>query len=373
MLEIFDRQVLRTSAMEDMQDARARAVRTGQWVRATMLGSKDAERWCAQNRVRILTAADAMQGRTLSRGVHAAASTTSNTAGGFLVPEETEDAIIALRNAAGVFRQNARSRSMGSDIRNLPRRTGGYTVGFVDDNGQLGESQAGFDSVGLRARKLCAFTRIPSELYEDEIAGLGEFFMEEMGFALADKEDDCGFNGDGGQTYGGIYGIRKKLLDGTHDASKVAAASHSTFVTLDAADLGSLIGKLPEQYLQNAKFYCSAFAVGNTFARLGATAGGTILTPNGPRTLMSYLGWPIVPTPKMPGTGSQVGAVMICFGDMRSSSTLGDRRGLVVSLSEHRYLELDQIAVMGRERFDIVNHDLGDNSNAGAMVGLVGA
>jgi HK97 family phage major capsid protein len=63
---------------------------------------------------------------------------------------------------------------------------------------------------------------------------------------------------------------------------------------------------------------------------------------------------------------------MILFGDLRASSTLGTRRGVTVKASEHLYFSNDQLAVMGTERFDLNNHNLGNNSTAGAIVGLVG-
>ena len=68
-------------------------------------------------------------------------------------------------------------------------------------------------------------------------------------------------------------------------------------------------------------------------------SGGSIDTVAGPRPQLSYLGWPIVPCPKMPCAGSQTGKVMILFGDLHLAATLGDRRGVTVRQSRHRYLE----------------------------------
>ena len=36
------------------------------------------------------------------------------------------------------------------------------------------------------------------------------------------------------------------------------------------------------------------------------------------------------------------------------------------------YAANGQIGVLGFERFDIVNHDMGDNTNAGPVVALIG-
>jgi HK97 family phage major capsid protein len=297
-----------------------------------------------------------------------------NTLGGFLVPDAIEDIIISRRNLVGVFRAHARVRPMGSDSLPAPRRTGGFTAYFVGENTALTESNATWDNVNLSTKKLAALTRVSNELYEDNSVDLGAWITDELGYAFGGKEDDCGFNGDGTSPYGGIRGICPLLLDGNHGAGKVAAASgHNLFTELDGVDLGSLIGVLPEYALAGASWYASSYAIANTFSRLNVVSGGNIMTATGPRPLLSYLGFPIVPCPKMPGAGSQLGKVMLLFGDLSLAATLGDRRGVTVRQSRHRYIELDQLGIRGTERVDIVCHDLGDNSLAGPLVGLVGS
>lgn len=343
------------------------AYRAGRWFAAAMLNDPQSRAYCERNPGLEIIPAKA-------DGVKAAVGTT-NTGGGFLVPSELEAAIISRRALSGVFRRDARVRPMGSDLRSFPRRQSGLTTYFVAGNDPLTESQPVFDNVDLNAKKLITFTRLPNELWEDEMVGLGEWWLEEVSAAFADTEDSCGFNGDGSQTYGGIVGITPQLINGSHNAGKItAAAAHDLFTELDSTDLGSVMAALPEQYLQNAKWYASSYAIGNTFARLGMLPAGTTFDAYGrPRPMFSYAGFLIEPTPKLPGAGSQTGKVMLLFGDLRMCSTMGSRTGVVMNLSQHRYLDLDQVAIKGRERFDIVSSELGDGTTAGAMVGLVGA
>ena len=63
---------------------------------------------------------------------------------------------------------------------------------------------------------------------------------------------------------------------------------------------------------------------------------------------------------------------MLFFGDLSMAATFGDRRGMTIAVSTERYFELDQLAIKGTERFDIVAHGLGDNTNAGPIVALIG-
>jgi HK97 family phage major capsid protein len=64
---------------------------------------------------------------------------------------------------------------------------------------------------------------------------------------------------------------------------------------------------------------------------------------------------------------------MMAFGDMYAAAVLGQRRGLTIARSEHRYLENDQLAILATERFDAVVHDMGDNTNLGSLAVLVSA
>jgi HK97 family phage major capsid protein len=335
----------------------AKAAKAGRYVAALVFGNAEALKWCNDN------------GITITK----AQSESVNTAGGALVPPLLADEIVELRALAGVMRNEARVWPMEASEISIPLRTGGLTASFTAENAQISESQGSWGSIGLSAKKAAVLTRLSNELAEDALAALGIYTVEECSFALADKEDAAGFAGDGTSPYGGIIGILNVLADGNHAAGKVTAASgHDTFSEIDATDIAALMAALPERYWQTAKFHCSSYAAASTFARLGATAGGWIMSVSGPRPMLSYLGFPIILSPKYPGSGSQTGKVMITFGDLFAAVEFGDRSGVVVSTSLHRYIENDQLAIKATERFDIVAANLGDADNAGPLVGLVG-
>ena len=167
----------------------------GMWCRATIYDDAAAQAYCARHKMPITRAA--------SEGI--------GIAGGFLVPAPMQNSIIVLREERGIFRRNARVLGMTSDSASQPRRTGGLTAVFAAEATAATESSAAWDSVGFVGKKLLALTRASSELDEDAI-GLAEQITSEIAYAFASKEDDCGFNGDGTSTYGGIRGITH--LDG---------------------------------------------------------------------------------------------------------------------------------------------------------------
>ena len=340
----------------DGYDGAKRAARTAAWIRATIFDDEGGKSYCRRNRIPFAKA----QGEG------------NNTSGAVLVPDEIETSILSLRDLAGVFRRQATTLKMGSDTRSWPRRTGGLTANFTAEGGIVAESAATWDNLNLTAKKIATLTRLSSELHEDEDVDLAEWFVSEIAYAFAATEDRCGFIGDGTSTYGGITGVLTKLLDGTHGAGKITAASgHGTFALLDATDLSGLMAALPEYVLPSASWIVSAYGYATCFARLGAVAGNDTGSFDG-RPALNYLGFPVVTTPNLPGSGSQTGKVMVAFGDLSLAAAIGSRRGVTVRASQHRYLENDQIGILGTERFDINVHDLGDNAKAGPIVGLIG-
>lgn len=336
------------------QGGMARAYKVGQFCRAALFGQQDAADWCKENGVPLVKAQ--------AEGV--------NTAGGVLVPEEMMNEIIILRETYGVFRKQCRVVPMGRDTLNWPRRTGGLTAYFMSENGSFTESNATWDNVNLTAKKIGALTKISTELAEDAIINIADYIVDEIAYAFASKEDDCGFNGDGTSTYGGMRGITVIAADSSHTAGLYTATGHSTYATLDNTDLTGLMGKLPQYALTNAKFYCSQTAFATVFERLVAAAGGNSISTLDGAVQYRYLGFPIIISQKLPTTASVTGTVTMFFGDLAKAAAMGERRGVTIRRLDERFADTDQIGILGTERFDINVHDMGDTSNAGPLVAL---
>jgi HK97 family phage major capsid protein len=293
-----------------------------------------------------------------------------NSQGGVLVPNLMSDRIITLRQASGIMRQFASNWPITQgDEMTVPRRTTGVTVSFLAENATLASNDLAFDAVTLHPKKLGGFVRLSSEVSMDSIIPWTEYLMEDFASALALVEDDCGLNATGTSSYAGMQGICPTLIDGTHTAGAVAAASGSkTALTITTADLAALMWALPEQYWPAARFYMSGYFYGCGIARLVGATGGNVETGAG----LSYAGVPISLTPKMAGSGDQPGKVMILLGDMSKCMAFGSGREITAATSTQRYMDMDQLACRVTERIDLVPHSLGDDSSAGPIVGLVG-
>jgi len=338
---------------ETRRVAEARAHVAGQWARAALLGHADAARWLS----------DGGYSRALAGGIA--------SKGGVLVPEELSDAVIDLREQFGVFRQFARVMPMNSDILSVPRRTGRVSGTWVGENTTISADDGSWDNVELVAKKLAALTRMSSELSEDSTIDVASFLAMEFAMSFAEAEDDAGWNGDGTSTFGGHEGVLSKI---SGLAGEVAATSgNDTFAEISAVDLTTLAAALPAYALPGAAWYCSQACNQLVFQRLAQASGGATMVERGSIEIGMYGGYPIRVSQKLPtSTGDLSDSAMLVFGDLRLAAMMGDRRTFRLEVLTERYADLDQIGVKGTERVSIVVHDVGDATNAGPLVVLLG-
>ncbi len=304
-----------------------------------------------------------------------------NTAGGTYVPDEFSADLIRLVEEYGVFRANARVMPMSRDTLSIPRATSGLTAYWVGEAAAITESTGGSDRVLLSTKKLAALTTASTELMEDAVIAFADLLMKQAATAIAYAEDDAGFNGTGASTYGGIVGILTKMVDinGTGDGGGVVAASGNLWTEITNADITAMIGRTPAYPGAVEKFYCSKPFWGSVFARLAVSPTGSVTSSTGAGIAevqntspqLRYLGYPVVICQTMPKTAADT-TLCCLFGDLSLSSTFGDRRQMVMTTNVGALstFEQDEVAFKWTERLDIVNHDLGDATNAGPIVAL---
>lgn len=338
------------------KDADRAAYSVGKWVQACC-GVKSAADWCRD------------QGITVQKG-HIEGD---NTLGGYLVPDQIDDAIIDLRETYGVFRQYARRSVMTSDTKSRRRRNGGLTAYAVGEAAAGTESTKSLGLVQLIAKKWMVLTTISNELGEDATINLGDDTAQEIAYAFARKEDDCGFIGDGTSTYHGIVGLQSAFTNngGTSNAG-VQDGTGSTWSALVLSDFTGLVGKLPLfARTPNTRWYCSAPFWNGVMEQLMYASGGVTVTEvmNGVPTPM-FLGYPVVLAQVLPNSSATGYSAFL--GDLSLAADFGDRRGTTVSFSDSALnaFEQDEIAVRGTTRFDVNVHDVGSTSAAGPIVAM---
>lgn len=338
-----------------------RAYRFAKWFTGAVVGVESAKQFCKDNGIEI---------KAHSEG--------TNYLGGYLVPPEFSNDIIDLREQYGVARRVARVVPMGSDTLSIPRRTGGLTAYFVGEATAITESSKSWNQVNLVARKLGVLSLWSSELNEDAMVSIGDDLAGEIAFAFSYKEDDCYFNGDGTSTYGGINGVRNRLLDvfttsgGTGLVLVTAVASTGYWDEITLAQFHNVVGALPLYARGDAQWICSTTFYDTVMAKLQTAAGGNTVADIANGGQPRFLGYPVTFSQVMPTTAA-VSHIPVVFGNFRLGTTFGDRRMLALALSSDYKFAEDQLAIRGTERFDINVHDVGATGTAGPIVGLITA
>lgn len=350
------------------EGADERAFRFGKFVLASIFGNEKAAEWCRENGVLL---------KAQSEGVA--------TAGGFLVPDEFSTDIIVLRDSYGIARRLCRVWPMGRDAMTVPKLTSGLTAYAVgestsDSPSAITASTTAFGQVGLTAKKWGVLTYLSPELDEDAAVNIGDMLAGEIAYAFAKGEDTALFSADGTSTYHNMNGLRTLFNNGVGSlkGSVDAASGHDTMAELDATDLAAVQGRLPQYVYERGdpRWYCSQTMFANVFERLIGASGGVTKDQTSGRTLREYNGYPIEITPAMlapaASTTDASDVAMILFGDIAMATSFGDRRGMTVARSTDYKFAEDMIAIKGTERYDINVHGIGDATNPGPIVALMG-
>lgn len=307
------------------------------------------------------------------------AAVGSNDASGYqyLVPEEFGQDLIDLRERRGVVRKLFKLVPMSSDTRTDPRRKGGLTAYFVGQNAAGTESNKTWDPVRLTAKDLMALARYSNQLREDAVLNIGDDLAGDIAYAFADKEDKCGFNGDGTSEYGGITGARTALAS-SGSAGLVTQGTSNTWAALVLSDFDKVVGKLPEYAdTPETSWVCHRTFYYEVVEKLIQASGGVPAyeVRAGERSTPRFKGYPVLFSQVFPNT-TAVATIPILLGNFVLGASFGDRRRDEIAFSEHASIggenlfERNQIGIRGTERFDVVVHDVGDSTNPGPIVGL---
>jgi len=301
------------------------------------------------------------------------------TYGGASVVTEFSTRLIRLVEEYGVIRKvMARTPGaivpMSSADQTMLRRKSGLTAYFTGDAAATTQSRAGFNRVNLTAKEMSTLTLVPISLLEDSPINWADFITLEGALAFATKEDQCAIDGDGGSTYGGIVGIRSKMVDGDHAGSyDDATAGDDQWGEYIFDDFEELVGKTPAYPGAQEVWLCSKICKAQTFDRLIRAAGGATGQDRSRGSYPQFIGHDVVISQAMPkATTAYNETVVALFGDVGLACTIGDRKGVTLARSEHRYFEYRQVGFLLSKRFAFNAHDLGDASSAGPLVGLRG-
>ena len=329
-------------------DSEEDAYRAGLWFKAAFFNDKEASRLC--NDYGILNTA--VEG--------------TDSLGGYLVPTELSDAIVAIRSRGGVARQLCKIVGMGSDVLNIPKVTAGLTVDYPAEAAAITASDQTWGVITATAKKRAIVSKVANELLHDSVISVIDDLAVAIGNAFAVREDAELILGDGSAAYGSITG----LVDGMGAGGTVDMASGNTaFSDITLADLNSLVGNMPDKYYGSAEpsWLISRVAWASNIQSLVYAAGGNTLADLASGADPQLFGFPVKISDSMPV--SAVSTYAAFFGNFDAGCLIADRMGIDISVSEEAYWANDITAIKGVTRYDIQVHDIA-GSSAGAVSGL---
>jgi len=344
----------RLRAFQNARDA----YQVGMWFKAKS-GDAEARRWCQDH------------------GVEARAQgSTGATTGSAFVPDVLSSTVIRLVDQYSAFAQNATNVVMPSDVLLFPRRTAGATAYWINENTAITASDPTSNQVTLTAKKVSGAVVLASELLSDSLVSISDWIAAELALTLSNAVEEAAWSGNPSNApavAGLVSGYTGGLLAAsaaTYAASLVTAAG-DTPDEVTKANLLAMMAKVPQHSRQGAKWFCSPFFFASCMQALDLNQGGSVGLSQGMGP--TFLGSEVVFTDRLPSGADSTGNIMALYGNMANSSYYGIRQAIEIASSDQVNFLSDQTVIRAVARVAITHANLGTDTVAGPIIGLVGA
>ncbi len=275
-----------------------------------------------------------------------ALSEGTDSAGGYLVPEEFSAKVLDIASDVGYARKLGTVLTMKRDVMNIPTLASKPAVQWVSEAGAISTGEPTFGQVQLVAKKAGLIVPVTTELFEDSTVDVSMILTRIFAEALASAEDAQAFVGDGTVFTGILNDPGVNVV--TMPATKVS------FDDITADDLINLISAVPSTVAPKSAFFMHRSVLAK-IKTLKDGNGAYLFDPKD-RTIWGYPVYTIESMPAM--TDSAAGKAFIIFGDP-SWLYLGDRKQMSVALADQatvgttKLFEQDLIALRVIERVAI--------------------
>ena len=280
------------------------------------------------------------------------------TAGGFLVPEQYSQEIIAFLRAQAIMRRlGARTIGVPTGTLNVPKLSGGAVANWIGETQHLTKTEPTTGQVTLRLKKLGALVPISNDLLRRSSPGADAIVRDDVVAAMRVGEDSAFLRANG--TDFTPKGLRYWAV-----AANIVAAGATSLAQV-TSDLGKLVNKLKGQ---NIPMLTPAWIMGPRSEQYLATVQNT----NGffvyrDEILRGQLwGWPVAVTTSVPENltdGGNTDESEVTLVDM-AQIVIGEGPNLMVDASQEAAyhdgtsvqaaFSLDQTVIRAIEEVDLV-------------------
>ena len=264
----------------------------------------------------------------------------TDTEGGYLVPDTFEKRLITSLEEENVIRKHAHVFTTSNGAHKIPIVSARGTAAWVDEEGQIPESDDAFGQQLIGAHKISTLIKVSEELLNDSAFDLESHFRTEFVARMGEAEEEAFITGDGaGKPYG--------ILHDTEGAEVGVTTASATAITAD--ELIKLYYSLRGPYRTNAVWLLNDATVAQI--RTLKDNNGQYLWQTGLKdgTPDTLLGKTVITTPYMPTIAG--GAKPIAFGDFRKY-WIGDREGITFKRLNELYAANGQVGFLATKRVD---------------------
>lgn len=263
-----------------------------------------------------------------------------NTEGGYLAPDEFERTLVEALEEEDIFRNLANVIQTSSGDRKIPVVATKGNASWVDEEGEIPESDDSFKQVTLSAYKLATMIKVSEELLNDSAFDLESYIAKEFGRRMGTKEEEAFFVGDG-------TGKPTGILDDTAGGEIGKTTASSTAITFD--EIMDLFYSLRSPYRKKATFLMNDSTV-KAIRKLKDASGNYLWQPSvtagTPDTILNR---PVLTSSYMPEIAS--GNKTIAFGDYQYY-WIADREGRSFKRLNELFAITDQVAFISTQRVD---------------------
>ena len=264
----------------------------------------------------------------------------TDTEGGYLVPDTFEKKLITSLEEENVIRKHAHVFTTSSGSHKIPVVSTRGTAAWVDEEGQIPESDDAFGQQLIGAHKISTLIKVSEELLNDSAFDLENYFATEFARRIGNAEEAAFISGNGSGKPTGI------LADIGGAEIGVTAASE-TAITAD--EIIDLFYSLKSPYRKKAIWVLNDRTI-KAIRKLKDSNGQYLWQPAlHEGEFDTILGKRIYTSPFAPEIGA--GAKTIAFGDF-SYYWIGDRQGVAFKRLNERYAETGQVGFLASKRVD---------------------
>lgn len=248
---------------------------------------------------------------------------STDSAGGYLVPRETQDKIL---DVVGTYGQ---ARNLFSKIpisqsgkMAIPKYGGGVTAYWVGENAQISDSAATFNVLNVDSKKLAAIVAVSNELLEDQNVDLADFIVQKIAEAFGIKEDQAFFNGS--SPFTGLFQTSASSFGNAVDLG--GDASNLTYEMIM-----DMVYGIDQKHLVGAKWLMHRTWL-SAIRKLKDQNGNPIFYPANDGSVGTLVGYPIELVEAAPTSSATANGVPYIILGNPSNTFWGQKRELTVQV-----------------------------------------